>query len=164
MLFSLPLVSQTRQPTLPEPSYPCPAWTGENMGSLSSVPLEPVPDPQAQHYHAKKMLFTYLEGSFQHYILPLVSSPNPMEKWTWWGPQAVLEELWHSQGPAGQGDLLLTPLRWHQPSLAGVVALEGTASWHPGTTDKQLNPLVAFGFIIFVNVRTIIQPYCEKMV
>lgn len=35
-------------------------------------------------------------------------------------PQAVPQQLWHSHSHAGHRGLLLTPLRWHQPSLAGV--------------------------------------------
>lgn len=168
MVFSLHSVSQARQPALPELSHPCPPLTGKNMGSLSSVPLEPLLSPQAQQwYQAKKMLLTHLQGSSQVYNLTYshcCPQPAPRKK----RPAGLLSP--------GCDTTALAPAQSHRtegPFACPVTVTAATFSrgqvlWHwkaqhPGTADKQLNSIHVFGFITFVNVGAINHPNLEKV-
>lgn len=168
MVFSLLSVSLTRQPALPEPSRPCPPLTGEHMGSLSSVPLEPLPSPQAhQQYQVKKMLFTHLQASSPVYDLTYshqCPQPTPQKRepagllspgcatMPWAPPQSC-----RTEGPFAC-PIMVTPATFSRDWV-----LQHRKAQHPGTADKQLNSLLVFGFIVSVNVGVTIQPNLEKM-
>lgn len=146
---------QDNQPCL-NPSVLALLWLGRTRAVFCSSWTSAWSRAQ-QWYHAKKMLFSHLEGSFQHYIQ--VSSPNGKEKGACGAPDTRL--CHNSSG-------ILMVLQDREGTFADPIKVVPAVLWHwkaqhPGTTDKQLNPFVAFGFLTFVNVGTVTQPNLEKM-
>lgn len=122
MVFSLHSVSQTRQPASPGPfilatfdwgahglSVSCSTWTSAWSTGSAVVPgYEDAAHPPSRVFPTLRIhtdVLTQAQG--KRSLLGSCHQAVPP-----WPP--------HPHGRAGQRGLLLPPLKWHQPSLAGV--------------------------------------------